>query len=187
MSVTGVSSATSNAALLKFYRQRNQDLTSLESALQAGDMAAAQQSLTSLQQDTQNIQSALDPSGDSADPRQSGGSSASGHFTADLAALLQAVQSGDMAGARRDATAVQTDLKNAGLQSQGATAAHRHHHQHLSQAANSASTSNDVVATSDPTADTAAATDPIATLLADANSGASASTLSLIQALYMSN
>jgi hypothetical protein len=175
MSISGISSA-SNAALLQMFQQRNQDLASLEAAVQSGNITTAQQSLTALQQDTQTIQSTLDPSSNQSTGGQGSGSSAQSAFASDLTALLQAVQSGDTATAQQDATAVQNDLQNAGSQqAPAANSGHHHHHHHMAQATDSTSGSS-----STTTSGTSSST--------EATSGMSSNeTLALLQALYSSN
>jgi hypothetical protein len=185
MSISGVSSVASNAALLQLYQQRNQALASLESAVQSGNISTAQQSLTALQQDTQTIQSTLDPSGDQSasgqgagsSSGQTAGSSAQSAFASDLTALLQAVQSGNMATAQQDATAVQNDLQNAGSQqAPAATSGHHHHHQ-MGQAADWASAASSTTTTGTATT---SLTDP-------ASDTSSDNILAELQALYSSN
>ncbi len=186
MSISGISSAASNAALLQLYQQRNQALASLESAVQSGNISTAQQSLTALQQDTQTIQSTLDPSGNQSASGQGAGSSsgqtagasAQSAFASDLTALLQAVQSGNTATAQQDATAVQNDLQNAGSQqAPAATSGHHHHHHHMAQAADSASASSSTTTTN---TSTTSLTDP-------ASNTSSDNILAELQALYSSN
>ena len=185
MSISGISSAASNAALVQLFQQRNQALAALESAVQSGNMSAAQQSLTTLQQDTQTIQSTLDPSGNQsssgpgtgASSGQTSGTSAQSAFASDLTALLQAVQSGNTATAQQDATAVQNDLQNAGSpQAPAATSGHHHHHHHMGEAADWASASS------------TSATSTSTTSLTDPTSDASANNaLAQLQALYNAN
>jgi hypothetical protein len=186
MSISGVSSAASNAALVQLYQQRNQALTAIESAVQSGNISTAQQSLATLQQDTQTIQSTLDPSGNQSTGGQGAGSSsgqatgtsAQGAFASDLTALLQAVQSGNTATAQQDATAVQNDLQNASSQqAPAATSGHHHHHHHMGEAADSTSGSSSTTTTGTST-----------TSVTDPTSGTSSdNVLAELQALYSSN
>lgn len=186
MSISGISAGSSNSVLLQLFQQRNQALASLESAVQSGNIGTAQQSLTALQQDTQTIQSTLDPPGDQStggqgtgsSSGQPAGSSAQSTFASDLTALLQAVQSGNTATAQQDATAVQNDLQNAGsAQAPAATSGHHHHHHHMAQSTDSTSASS---STSTTGTTTTSLTDPTS----DTTSN---DTLSLLQALYSSN
>jgi hypothetical protein len=160
MSISGVSSAASNAALQRLFQQRNQDLASLESAVQSGNIATAQQSLTTLQQDTQTIQSTLDPTGDQSTNSSTTGSSSQNSFASDLAGLLQAVQSGDIATARQDATAVQNDMQSTNSSQAPATSGHHHHHHHAAATTDTSSSdaaAGDVASSTssgDPTSDT---------------------------------
>lgn len=111
MSVPGMSATASNAGILQLFQLRSQALKSLESAVRSGDIGTAQDALATLDEDTQYT-----PFSSSDSAAQSSDSSSSGGFAPDLTALLQAVQSGNLADAQQAASAFQNDLQNAAQQ-----------------------------------------------------------------------
>jgi hypothetical protein len=91
MSISGIGSGT--ASLIGLYQRRRQDLQSLESAVQSGDIASAQQALTSYQQDGQNIESAQASSAGAL-----GGSAQASQLSGDLAFMISSLEADPASG-----------------------------------------------------------------------------------------
>jgi hypothetical protein len=114
MSVSALGSSQSDS-LAQLYKQRRDALKSMMDAVQQGDMAAAQTNAATIQSDNTQIASATGASGSS----DSSGSSDPFRTTMknDLSALMQAVQSGDLANSQSalnqlnsDASAMQPQM-----------------------------------------------------------------------------
>lgn len=107
-------------------QQRQQEVTDLANALTSGDLSGAQQAFSMLQQFTSK------PSANS--QIQTGQQGAgSDTITADINALGQALQSGDLKTAQTDFTQLQKDIQSMGL-------GHHHHHHKASTGAQDTST-----------------------------------------------
>ena len=128
MSVSGVSNTNlyqANSAQTNFQQIRD-SFQQLGQALQSGDLNAAQQAFASLQQLIPNLSA-----GSQTQTGQQG--SGQSQFAADLSALSQALQSGDLTKAQDAFAKLQQDMQ----------AAHKRHHHHNSGASqDSASSSN---------------------------------------------
>ena len=125
-SITANSTTSQTQSLWQSRRQQfQQNLQTLGSALQAGDLAGAQQDFQTLLQGLPGSASGV--SGSSAASGAQGGPVAK-----DLTALKSALQSGNLSDAQQ---AYQTLTQD--LQAQGA---HHHHHHHQSQATTSTDT-----------------------------------------------
>jgi hypothetical protein len=106
-------SVGANSNIVDLFKQRRNALQAMESAVQAGSIGDAQQSLAVVQQDTQNIQSLLgDPSGTSRD--QAGNSDNNPYratLKSDLTTLVSSVASGDLPGAQQALLQFQQDTQ----------------------------------------------------------------------------
>jgi hypothetical protein len=102
MSVSSLSSITTSSSgdLSSIFAERRKNMQALDTALQGGDLQAAQSAFAAVQQTL---------------PSRSG--SASGSFANGLQAVGDALQSGDLAGAQKAFAALQQERK-----------AHGHHH-----------------------------------------------------------
>ncbi len=112
MAVSGVSSAVNPylSTLQTDLNQRKANFQALGSALQSGDLTAAQKAFAEFIQSLQKGSQGQAPGGQSSDP-----------FSADLQTLGNALQSGDLASAQKAFAALQQDLQKV----HG-----RHHHHH---------------------------------------------------------
>src|SRR5262249_9184731 len=93
MSVSSMNSCVSpsyQSQLSGVFRQRRQDFKAMESAVQSGDLASAQQALAAFQHDQQTIQNSRSTAG-----AQGPGAQPQTQFQTDLAAPTAAIQSGD--------------------------------------------------------------------------------------------
>jgi hypothetical protein len=118
MSISAITSVT-NAPALDYsrFQQRLQDFRVLQSSLQAGDLAGAQQAFAAFQKDAQR---AAQPSGTTSTLGQSSQASK------DFQALQNALQSNDLKGAQQAFATLRQGLKSA-RQAGKAHHAHRHH------------------------------------------------------------
>ncbi len=117
MSLSGISSTTPSytSPLQNGFKQRADDFTALKTALQSGDISAAQSAFKTFKQD---IQTAKSPSG-SSQPSQ------------DFQSLESALSTGDISSAQKAFAAFQADVQ----------AAHKsHHHHHKAATSNDAQT-----------------------------------------------
>ena len=135
MNISNVSSASAQWQSITQTppNQRAQDFQSLRSALQTGDLTAAQQAFSSLQKDIQNTSqvagTANNPPEQPTSPSQIG---------KDFQALQTALQSGDLSTARSAFETLKQDLQSAN----SAQRAHHHHHGHKSGNTPSTSSQN---------------------------------------------
>jgi ribosomal protein S20 len=109
MSVSSVSSGVSSSSpfqVSSLWRQRRQDLKTMESAVQAGDLTSAQQALAAFQQDQQALQSARSAAG-----AQGQGFQSQNQFQTDLAAFTTAIQSGDLQSAQTALSTLEQDRR----------------------------------------------------------------------------
>lgn len=118
--------------------QFRSDFASLLSAVKSGDMSAAQQALTAVQNDR-----AASSTTYSSQPAQG-----KGQVSTDLQSLFAAVQKGDTSGAQQALTQLQTDAQQQ-AQTRGAQG-HGHHHHHHASSSDPSTTSTSP--TDDPTA-----------------------------------
>jgi hypothetical protein len=136
--------------------QLRQTFKQLASSLQSGDLSGAQKAFASLETLLQSNQSASQGStGQSASTQKS-------PVQSDLAALGQALSSGDLSAAQGDFSKLQKDLQPAGQSggsSQSVGSAHRHGHHHHTEASDSDSTAT----TTDTTPSTTSANSPNST------------------------
>ena len=104
MSVSSIASGFNpySSGLSSLFHQRRLDFKAMESAIQSGDMTAAQKALSAWQLDTQNIQGARGSC-----PSQ--GSQPNSPFQSDLNALVNAVESGDATSAQTALTTFDQD------------------------------------------------------------------------------
>jgi ribosomal protein S20 len=101
LSAIAAGSPSNIADLLK---QRRQDLQTMESAVQSGNVTAAQQALATVQADSQNLRALA---GSSAG--HGGGNPYQSTMKTDLSGLMAAAQSGDMGGAQQALQQYQQD------------------------------------------------------------------------------
>lgn len=101
MSLSALGS-NSPQSILQLLHQRRDAMKSMVSAVQSGDISGAQSSLSTFQQDSQAVNSAL-----GVDPGS--GSSDQSKFKTDMAALFSAVQAGNLSGAQSALQAVRQD------------------------------------------------------------------------------
>ena len=128
MSVSGVSNTNlyqANSAKTNFQQIRDY-FQQLGQALQSGDLNGAQQAFAALQQLMPNLSAASQTQ----TGQQGSGQS---QFAADLSALGQALQSGDLTKAQDALTKLQQDMQSAHK---------RHHHHKLDASQDSTSSSN---------------------------------------------
>ena len=114
MTVSGVNSST-NPYLNNVqtgFQQQIQDFKALASALQSGDLSAAQTAFAAFQKDIQ---------GNSQSPQAAALSDSNSQLGKDFQALQSALQSGDLSSAQQAFATLQQDLK---------TTHHHHHHHH---------------------------------------------------------
>lgn len=125
MNLTTISSAVPayQPQVQSAFQQRAQDFKALQTALDSGDLSAAQQAFTALQQDRPNAAQNTQSSTNSAptQPNQLG---------KDLQSLQSALQSGDIDSAQSAFATLKQDLKSVG----GLHHAHGHHGHHHSPA-----------------------------------------------------
>jgi hypothetical protein len=117
MNISTISSATtaSGTTALSVFQKRALDFRDLQSALQSGDLTAAQTSFAALQKKLP----------DSAVAGRTNSSSQLGQIGKDFQALQSALQSGDLSAAQSAFATLKQDLPGA----RGIHGAHRHHHQ----------------------------------------------------------
>jgi hypothetical protein len=130
MSVSGVSNTNfyqTNSAQTNFQQIRDA-FQQLGQALQSGDLNAAQQAFAALQQLMPNLSA-----GSQTQTGQQG--SGQSQFAADLSALSQALQSGDLTKAQDAFAKLQQDMQSAHKR-------HHHHHHNSGASQDSASSSN---------------------------------------------
>lgn len=127
------------------FKQRMQDFKALKTALQSGDLAAAQKAFAAVQQDVK-------PSTPPAGSTTPAGTAPANQWSTDFQAIGSALQSGDITGAQKAFATLRQDMQ-AAHQAQGSRG-HRHHHHHVNNDANSTPTS-----TSPDTTGTTASTD----------------------------
>ena len=99
-----ISSVGSNPSLVDLLRQRRQATKAMETAVQSGDLASAQQNLAVVQQDTQSIQASTGSGvgAQSGNPFQN-------PLKNDLTAIMNSVKSGDLTGAQSALQQFQAD------------------------------------------------------------------------------
>ncbi|HZL42464.1 MAG TPA: hypothetical protein VFD66_04215 [Verrucomicrobiae bacterium] len=120
MSVSGVSSATNSylKQIQSQWQQQMQDIKTLGSALQSGNLTRAQNAFAAWGQDLQpNTAATTDTT------QQNAPFGANSQANSDFAALSTALQSGDISGAKQAFASLQKDLQTAG-------SVHGHHHHH---------------------------------------------------------
>jgi hypothetical protein len=103
MSLSAIT-AGSPSDIADLLKQRRQDLLTMESAVQSGNVTAAQQALATVQTDSQNLQALA---GSSAG--QGGGNPYRSAMKTDLSGLMAAAQSGDIGGAQQALQQYQQD------------------------------------------------------------------------------
>jgi hypothetical protein len=111
MSPVGSSTNPYANATPSVFEQRKAAFQALATALQSGDLAAAQTAFATVQPSASNGQSAQSVTSAVQDPLNN-----------DLQTLASALQSGDLAGAQKAFAALQQDMQKIG--------GHRHHHHH---------------------------------------------------------
>ena len=87
------------------FKQRTQDFTALQNALQSGDLADAQKAFASFQQDIKG-------SGQASGRHHHHGAGQNGQLTKDVAALQDALQTGDVTSAQKAFATFQKDIQN---------------------------------------------------------------------------
>jgi ribosomal protein S20 len=121
MSLSGVSSGTPVYAnpIQNNFKQRSDDFKALKSALQSGDISAAQSAFSTFKQD---LQTAKSSSNNTSQPSQ------------DFQSLESALSSGDISAAQKAFASFQSDVQ----------AAHKshHHHHHKAESSSDAQTQN---------------------------------------------
>jgi len=126
-----VSSVTANSdplsQIVNQRKQRQQEFQELSNAIKSGDLTAAEQSFSALQQ-------LFSPSAATAQTQNSQQASGQDPVTADISALGQALQAGDLTTAQTDFTQLQKDIQAAGQK--------HHHHHHKSAGSTDASTAS---------------------------------------------
>ena len=180
MSISGLSLSSKAAAMQQLFQQRRQDLASLESAVQAGNITSAQQSPTALDQDTSTIQSALNPSSSQSPGSQGSDAFPRSAFASDLTALVQAVQSGDVTTAQQDAAAIENDLQTSGSQLASAPMSGHHRRHHMAQGADSTADASNLTSSNAPNG-------MISTLPSAASGTSPNNTLALVLDFYNAN
>jgi len=95
------------------WKQRTQDFKALQTALQSGDLAGAQQAFAALQKDKTGAAQSSTGASPSTDNSQG---------SKDFQALQTALSSGNLAAAQQAFTALKKDVQGAGK------AGHHHHH-----------------------------------------------------------
>lgn len=130
MSTTSISSNNSYLSMTQMYSQPKQDLLSLASALNSGNVGSAQTALTTFQQDLANFQNLT------------GGSGLSANLKTDLQQLQGALNSNNPVDAKADFANFLQDLQRA-----KGHRAHHHHHHHGAGAQNGAQNTNNSTGT----------------------------------------
>lgn len=134
-SISSVSSTTNPYAYQttsqNSFSQIAQDFQAVGSALQSGDLSAAQSALTTFQQALQG--SSSQSSNTNSQPFGKNSSA-----NTDFQNLTSALQSGNLSGAQKAFASLQTDLKSA----QSAHKGHHHHHHGASEASSAESSSS---------------------------------------------
>jgi hypothetical protein len=142
--ISGISSSNSSMQTWQaMIQQRKQDFSQLASAIQSGNLTAAQSAFSTLQGlSSQGQSSTVSPSGNSSSASSSGNT-----ISNDFAALGQALQSGNITNAQSAFAQLQTDM-----QAQQSSGHHHHHHHHGGAGASGSSTNgqNTVSSTSLP-------------------------------------
>lgn len=140
---TSASDPTDAQSLRRSTRsQFRSDFASLLDAVKSGDMSAAQQALTAVQNDRASVATY------STQPSQG-----KGQFSTDLKSLFDAVQTGNQSAAQQALTQLQTDAQQQ-AQTRGAHGGgHGHHHHHHGSSTADTSTTNPL--TTDQTSTTA--------------------------------
>ena len=118
MDISSISSSSQNVSqtnLQAAFKQRSQDMNALQSALQNGDISAAQTAFATVQKNMPT----------------SGQGSQSGPSSQAMQSLQSALQKGDISGAQTAFTSLQSTMKTG------------HHHQHHHAAAAASSTPSD--------------------------------------------
>src|SRR5215472_17071871 len=106
MSISAISGNNPYAGFQSLFSQPKQDLQSLATDLNSGNLAGAQKDFAALQQDvTSSFSSLLGPNARIANNTPSGTGP-----TADLQALQNALKSNDLAGAQKSFAAFQQDV-----------------------------------------------------------------------------
>ena len=120
MAISGVSSTINayQSNVQSTYKQRQQDVQNLASALQAGDVTGAQTAFAALQK--------LRPGGQTRSGQQ--GNSATSPISRDFSALGNALQSGDIAGAQSAFATLQKDVQSLQHGQGGSPVGGHHHH-----------------------------------------------------------
>jgi hypothetical protein len=109
-------------------KQRQQDFQELANALKTGDLSSAQQAFSALQQ--------LSPQPAAAGQTKTGQQASAGDsVTADISALGQALQAGDLTTAQTDFSQLQKDIEALGQK-------HHHHHHKSSASADTSTTAS---------------------------------------------
>ena len=132
MTVSSVSSTTNpyyQSVNQTSFKQRQQDLQALSSALQSNDLTSAQTAFATLQQ---NVQGTTQTSQTSQTNQPFGQNT---QANTDYQSLQSALQSNDLAGAQKAFSSLTQDLQSGAGQVRG----HHHHHHHGGNA-NAAST-----------------------------------------------
>ncbi|MGH7619182.1 MAG: hypothetical protein ACREPM_18325 [Gemmatimonadaceae bacterium] len=139
---TSPSDPTDGQSLRRPQRTQFQsDFASLLSAVKSGDMSAAQQALSAVQND-QSTSSAT---------YSSQATQGKGPLSSDIQSLFQAVQSGNSSAAQQALTQLQTDAQQQ-AQTRGAGGhGHHHHHHQASSTDTSSDTSTNTSSVTNPT------------------------------------
>ena len=161
MSVAGIFSSCSAVPAQGFYQQRRADLLELSQALRSGDLSAAQEAFSTLaalsltgsrSAASSSTAASSSADGSSGAATSSTSSSTSGPFTnpqlaQDFNAIGQALQSGDLAGARKAFVTFKQDVQDlqGGSQVQGGGRHHRHHHHRSEGSSSTTSTTPDII------------------------------------------
>ena len=122
MAISGVSSTINayQSNVQSTYKQRQQDVQNLASALQSGDLPGAQTAFAALQK--------LRPGGQTRNGQQ--GNSSTSPISRDFSALGNALQSGDIAGAQSAFATLQKDVQSLQHGQGGSPVGGHHHHHH---------------------------------------------------------
>jgi hypothetical protein len=143
-SISSVASATNpyQTTNQTSYGQSFKDFQAIGSALQSGNLSAAQSALAAFQQNLQsNPPSAASSSSSSSTAATSGPFGSNTQANTDLQSLTSALQSGNTAQAQQAFTSLQTDLK-------GSQKTHHHHHRSGATSGATASTTTAAATTS---------------------------------------
>lgn len=122
MAISGVSSTINayQSNVQSTYKQRQQDVQNLASALQSGDLPGAQTAFAALQK--------LRPGGQTRNGQQ--GNSSTSPISRDFSALGNALQSGDIAGAQSAFATLQKDVQSLQHGQGGSPVGGHHPHHH---------------------------------------------------------